>query len=196
MTSATTTSPAEARKPLRADARRNYEKVLVAARAAFGEVGSSASLEDIARDAGVGIGTLYRHFPTRQDLFEAVYVDQVDELCASAIKLAALPPWEAFSEWVRSFVGYMATKRALREVLLASHGSGSEFFTTCRTDLYEAGGPLLKRAQDAGVARTDATIDDVLKLVSGITMVQYDQPQQMERVLSMAIDGLRITNPG
>jgi AcrR family transcriptional regulator len=193
MTSATTSSPTPLQKPLRADARRNYEKLLIAAREAFGAVGSSASLEDIARAAGVGIGTLYRHFPTRQDLFEAVYVDQVDELCVSAAQLASLPPWEAFSVWVRSFVGYMATKRALRDALLAAHGSGSEFFTSCRTDLYAAGAPLLKRAQDAGVVRTDATIDDVLKLVSGITMVQYDQPQQMERVLGMAIDGLRIS---
>lgn len=193
MTIATTASPADSRKPLRADARRNYEKVLVAAREAFGTVGASASLEDIARQAGVGIGTLYRHFPTRQDLFEAVYVDQVDELCTAAVKLAALPPWEAFSGWVHSFVGYMATKRALREALLAAHASGSEFFLNCRADLYTAGEPLLKRAQDAGVVRADATIDDVLKLVSGITMVQYDQPQQMERVLGMAIDGLRLT---
>jgi AcrR family transcriptional regulator len=193
MTSATTTSPTEARKPLRADARRNYDRLLTVAREAFGEDGASASLEDIARKSGVGIGTLYRHFPTRQDLIEAVYVDQVEEICDSAGQFASLPPWEAFSCWLHSFVGYMATKRALRDVLLAAHGSGSEFFTSCRTDLYTAGEPLLKRAQDAGVVRSDAAIDDVLKLVSGITMVQYDQPQQMERVLGMAIDGLRIT---
>jgi AcrR family transcriptional regulator len=193
MTSATTVSPADSRKPLRADARHNYEKLLVAAREAFGEFGSSASLEDIAKKAGVGIGTLYRHFPARQDLIEAVYVDQVNELCAAAATLASLPPWEAFSGWIRGFVGYVATKRALREVLLASHDSGSEFFTTCRTDLYTAGEPLLSRAQGAGVVRGDATIGDVLKLISGVTMVDYDEPAQLDRVLGMAIDGLRIT---
>jgi AcrR family transcriptional regulator len=204
MTSATSTSPTDSpaasqqvpedlvRRPLRADARRNYEKLVAAAREAFSEVGSSASLEDIARRAGVGIGTLYRHFPTRQDLFEAVYVNEVNSLCASASELGTLPPWEAFSCWLHSFVGYMATKRALREELAASLEKDSNFFATCRTALYGAGEPLLKRAQDAGLVRSDATLDDVMKLVGGITMVHYDDPQQIERVLGMVIDGLRV----
>jgi AcrR family transcriptional regulator len=131
MTSATTLPSAD-RRPLRADARRNYDKLITAAREAFGEVGSSASLEDIARQAGVGIGTLYRHFPTRQALIEAVYVDQVDTLCASAVEFGSLPPWEGFSGWLHNFVGYMATKRALRDALIASLGRDSEFFGYCR----------------------------------------------------------------
>ncbi|WP_243420777.1 helix-turn-helix domain-containing protein [Micromonospora globispora] len=85
-----------ARRPKRADARRNYEALVAAAREAFGERGTSASLEEIARRAQVGIGTLYRHFPTRQELLEAVYVDEVEALCRSAAELADLPPWDAF----------------------------------------------------------------------------------------------------
>jgi AcrR family transcriptional regulator len=191
MTSATTTLPPQDRKPLRADARRNYDKLITAAREAFGAVGSSASLEDIARQAGVGIGTLYRHFPTRQDLIEAVYVDQVDTLTAAAAEFSSLPPWEAFSSWLHSFVSYMATKRALRDALIASLGRDSEFFAYCRTSMHEAGAPLMKRAQEAGVVRSDATLDDVMKLVGGISMVHFDDPKQVEKVLGMAIDGLR-----
>jgi AcrR family transcriptional regulator len=190
MTSATTLPLAD-RRPLRADARRNYDKLITAAREAFGEVGSSASLEDIARQAGVGIGTLYRHFPNRQALIEAVYVDQVDTLCASAVEFGSLPPWEGFSGWLHNFVGYMATKRALRDALIASLGRDSEFFGYCRAAMYGAGEPLLKRAQAAGAVRGDATLDDVMKLVGGISMVHFDDPDQVKKVLSMAIDGLR-----
>src|SRR3954453_8941279 len=106
-------------RPKRADARRNYEKLLAAAREAFTEADRDASLEDIARRAGVGIGTLYRNFPTRSDLVEAVYVDEVDALSRSAAELAELEPWEALSAWLRRFVGYVATKQALTEELFA-----------------------------------------------------------------------------
>src|ERR1700716_2419407 len=100
-------------RPKRADARRNYEKVVAAAREAFAEHGASASLEEIARRAEVGIGTLYRHFPNRQALLEAVYVEEVEELCRSAADFAELPPWEALVAWLHRFVAYLAAKRAL-----------------------------------------------------------------------------------
>src|SRR3954452_4684795 len=106
-------------RPKRADALRNYEKLVAAARAAFTEADRGASLEDIARRAGVGIGTLYRNFPTRSDLVEAVYVDEVDALSRSAAELAGLEPWEALSAWLRRFFGYVATKQALTEELFA-----------------------------------------------------------------------------
>src|SRR5262245_58081531 len=99
MTSAKTVPEVLARRPKRADARRNYEKLVVAAREAFAEDGTAASLEDIARRAGVGIGTLYRHFPTRQDLLEAAYVEEVEAISRSAEDLAELPPWEALVVW-------------------------------------------------------------------------------------------------
>src|ERR1700750_3030227 len=104
-------------RPKRADARRNYEKVLEAARAAFAEGGESTSLEEIARRAEVGIGTLYRHFPNRQALLEAVYAGEVENLANHAQQFAEYEPWEGFAAWVRGLVGYMATKQALAQEL-------------------------------------------------------------------------------
>src|ERR1700734_1041018 len=93
-------------RPKRADALRNYDKLIAAARDAFAQDGVSTSLEEIARRAGVGIGTLYRHFPNRQALLEAVYVDEVEALCRSAADHAELPPWEALVGWLHRFVAY------------------------------------------------------------------------------------------
>ena len=185
----TVTGPA-ARRPLRADAQRNYEKLLAAAREAFAE-DSSVTLEEIARRAQVGIGTLYRHFPTRPDLLESVYVVEVEELCRTARELSELPPWEALVAWLHRYVGYVGTKRALAEELSSSLGRDSEVFRGCRESIFTEAGPLLSRAQEAGVARADATFDDVLRLVSGITMMTFKDDSQMEKVLDMALDGLR-----
>jgi AcrR family transcriptional regulator len=191
MASASQVPEVFSRRPKRADARRNYEALTSAAREAFAEDGVSASLEDIARRAQVGIGTLYRHFPTRQDLFESVYVDEVEALCRTADDLADLPPWDALAGWLRRFVRYIATKRALAEAL----NHDSELFRTCREMTYTAGEPLLKRAQQAGVARSDTSFDDVLRLLSGITMIHFAEPGQLERVLDLAFDGLRYQPP-
>ena len=176
-----------ARRPKRADARRNYHALIAAARDAFAENGATASLEDVARRAGVGIGTLYRNFPTRQHLFEAVYVEEVRALSRSAEDFAELPPWDAFVAWLHRFVAYAATKRALAEQLLHD----SEIFRTCRTEIYAAGEPLMRRAQAAGVVRDDIGFDDVLRLISGLTMAQFPSPGQRDRVLGVALDGLR-----
>src|SRR5436305_10378542 len=105
-------------RPKRADALRNYEKVLTAAREAFAERGSATSLEEIARRAGVGIGTLYRNFPSRQALLEAVYVDEVESLARSSAEFEILPPWDAFAAWAHRLVEYLATKHALAHELL------------------------------------------------------------------------------
>jgi AcrR family transcriptional regulator len=182
-------------RPKRADARRNYDKVLAAARAAFAEQGTHASLEDIARRAGVGIGTLYRHFPSRQDLLEAVYVDEVEALCQSAADFADLPPWEALVSWLNRFVGYVATKRALAEELVATVGMESEVFKRCHDAISTAGKPLLQRAQQAQAVRSDAAFNDVIRLVSGVTMIKGASPDEIERILAMALDGLRYTPP-
>ncbi|MEV0157565.1 helix-turn-helix domain-containing protein [Micromonospora sp. NPDC050686] len=176
-----------ARRPKRADARRNYDALIAAAREVFGECGAGASLEEIARRAGVGIGTLYRNFPGRRDLFEAVYVEEVRALSASAADLADLAPWEALVGWLHRFVAYVGTKRALAEELVHD----SEVFRNCRTEIYAAGGPLLRRAQAAGAARPDADFDDVVRLISGITAYQFPDPAQRDRVLAIALDGLR-----
>src|ERR1700681_3384245 len=121
-------------RPMRADARRNYEKLVASARAVCTADGTSAPLEDIAERAEVGIGTLYRHFPTRQALLEAVYVDEVEAMARAAEELSELPPWEALSAWFHQYVGFAATKRALNEALLEA-APDSDVLLLCRTAL-------------------------------------------------------------
>ena len=178
-------------RPKRADARRNYDKVLDSAREAFAEGGEATSLEEIARRAGVGIGTLYRHFPNRQALLEAVYVGEVEEVCRSAGRLTELEPWDALNAWFESLVGYLATKRALAHELLDYMDMEAPLFKTCRAGLFEAGEPLLRRAQDAGAVRPDVTIADVIQLVAGIGKIPTADQQQIEHILRIALDGLR-----
>jgi AcrR family transcriptional regulator len=179
------------RRPKRADARRNYDKLIAAGREAFTESDRAASLEDIARRAGVGIGTLYRHFPTRTDLIEAVYVEEVETLCRSADDLSDAPPWDALVVWLHRFIGYVATKHALAEELFAVADRDSEVFKSCRGAFYAAGEPLLQRAQQAGAVRPDVSIDDVVKMVGGIAKIQGTDPETVDRILSVALDGLR-----
>lgn len=185
---AVTDSGAAVRRPRRADARRNFDALLGAARQAFAVHGTEDSLEDIARRAGVGIGTLYRNFPTRQDLFDTVYVDEVEELCDAAAEVAGLPPWEACDAWLRGLVGYVATERAVSEAL----NRDAKMFRSCRDAMYAAGEPLLARAQEAGEARRDASFDDVLRMITGITPVGFVDDEQRERVLGIALDGVRV----
>src|SRR6266478_6346766 len=116
-------------RPMRADARRNYDKLVAGARAVFTEDGTSAALEDVAERAGVGIGTLYRHFPTRQALLEAVYVDEVEAMARAAADLFELPPWEALSQWLHQYVGFAATKRALNEALMETDPNSNILLT-------------------------------------------------------------------
>ena len=136
----TTTDPSAPPQPpaqhKRADARRNHDKLIEAAREAFAQAGADASLEEIARQAEVGIGTLYRNFPTRQALLEAVYIDEVEALGRSAAELADLPPWDALAAWLRRFVDYSATKRALAQQLSASIGGETNVFQLCRGAIY------------------------------------------------------------
>jgi AcrR family transcriptional regulator len=180
-----------ARRPKRADARRNYDKLIAAAREAFTEKDRSASLEDIARRAGVGIGTLYRHFPARADLIEAVYLEEVEALCQSADDLHDAPPWDALDRWLHRFIGYMTTKQALAEELFATTDRDAEIFKSCRTAFYGAGEPLVRRAQEAGAVRPDVSIDDVVKMVGGIAKIQGADAATIERILGVALDGLR-----
>lgn len=178
-------------RPKRADARRNYEQLVAAARAAFTEADRSASLEDIARRAGVGIGTLYRHFPTRSDLIEAVYVEEVEALARSAEDVADDDPWDALIRWLHGFVGYIATKQALADELFAIAEHNADVFSNCRAALNAAGRPLLERAQAAGEVRADATIEDVIRMVGAIAKMPASEPDEIERVLDIALDGLR-----
>jgi AcrR family transcriptional regulator len=186
MTSAETVPEVAAPRPMRADARRNYEKLLAAGREAFTEAGSSASLEEIARRAGVGIGTLYRHF-----LLEAVYVEEVEALCRSADDLRDREPWDALVAWLHRFVDYVATKEALREELFAYIDHDADVFQHCHKLFYGAGDPLLARAQQARLVREDTDITDVVRMVAGIAKMPSATPEQIDRVLDMALDGLR-----
>ena len=184
-------------RPRRADAQRNYEKVLAAAREAFAEGGESTSLEEIARRADVGIGTLYRNFPNRQALLEALYVDEVEEVCRAAVDLQEDgDPWEALNSWVERFIGYIATKRALAAELLNYLEPDAPLFHACRGTLFTAGEPLLKRAQEAGVVRSDVTIADVIQMVVGIAKIPTSEPEQVERLVHVALDGLRYRPEG
>jgi AcrR family transcriptional regulator len=178
-------------RPKRADAQRNYEKVLAAAREAFAEGGESTALEEIARRAGVGIGTLYRHFPSRQALLEALYVGEVEDIARSAAELGDSDPWEALTSWFVRFIGYIATKRALADELVNYLDPDAPLFQVCRTSLYEAGEPLLRRAQEASVARPDVTISEVIQMVAGIAKIPATDPGQTEHILRVALDGLR-----
>jgi AcrR family transcriptional regulator len=191
MSTAETSAQALIERPKRADARRNYEKVLAAAREAFAEGGESTALEEIARRAGVGIGTLYRHFPNRQALLEALYVDEVEEVCRSAAALEGADPWEALSGWFERFIAYMGTKRALAAELLNYLDQDAPLFQVCRTSMFEAGEPLLKRAQEAGVVRPDVNIGEVIQMVVGIAKIPASDQRQTEHIVRVALDGLR-----
>jgi len=181
----------ECARSQRSDARRNHDKVLAAARESFAETGVSTSLEAIARRAEVGIGTLYRHFPTRQALLEAVYLDEVRQLCTDATELTQLPPWESFVAFLHRLAEYLAAKKALANELLAYVEPGAEFFQTCRSDLFLASQPILDRAQQAGEVRLDTSITEVVQLVGGIAKIDTTAPGQREHILDIALDGLR-----
>jgi AcrR family transcriptional regulator len=175
--------------PKRADARRNYERILTVARKAFAEGGESTSLEEIARGADVGIGTLYRHFPSRQALLETLYVKEVHEVCRSASP-SEQDPWRALSVWCEELIDYLCTKRALAQELLKYLDEDAPLFQECRRTVYDAGEPLLERAQDAGVVRADVDLSDLLQMLGGISRMP-NEPAQVRHVVRIALDGLR-----
>jgi AcrR family transcriptional regulator len=183
--------PALADRPKRADARRNYDKLVAAAREVFAEQGTDATLEEISRRAGVGIGTLYRHFPARQNLVEAAYVDGVEEVCAAARRHDGEEPWEALTGWLHELVAFAATKRVLADEMFAVMDRQAPFFRSCSGVIYDAGEPLLKRAQEAGVVRDDVDIAVVTKMVSGIANLRTVDAEQIQRIVAVALDGLR-----
>jgi len=178
-------------RAMRADAKRNYDKIVTAARETFAENGSATSLEAVARRAGVGIGTLYRHFPTRQALLEAVYIGEVQQLCSATQELLALPPWEGFVALSHRLVTYLATKKALAHELMNYVDREAAFFKSCRADLFIAGEPVLRRAQEAKVVRADTNFTEIIQLVGGIAKIEETADGQREHILDIALDGLR-----
>jgi AcrR family transcriptional regulator len=192
-------SASQAGPSKRADARRNYERLLAAAAAAFAEHGADdVSLEEIARRAGVGIGTLYRHFPARQVLLEAVYKDQVDALDALAAKLlVAESPGDALGAWMRAFLAFGRTKRSLSAALVETIGKNSELMSVCSMILRGRTEELLSRAQKAGEARPEVKPIDLIRLTHGLIMATETapaDPDQPDRLISLVIDSV-VTNP-
>lgn len=182
----------EADRPLRADARRNRARLLEAAGAAFAEHGTAASLEDVARRAGVGIGTLYRHFPSRDDLIEAVIHDEVDEIVASGAALVgADDPVDALRTWLRAIVAHAARFRGLAASLAAAADGTGCLADACNRKAATAAA-LLERARQAGALRADAAVDDVLDLVSALAWVaEQGRRDDVDRLLDIVLDGLR-----
>jgi AcrR family transcriptional regulator len=179
-------------RPLRADAQRNRDQILVAASAAFSKCGLEATLEGIAKDAGVGIGTLYRHFPTRELLIEAAYRNELAAVCAAAPELLdKMPPAEALRAWMDRFVDYMTRKLGMADALRAVIASGANPYAQSFELLVGA----IKRLLDAGVAageiRPDVSADDVLVSLSGVALAAGSKRDQADRLLNLLLDGLR-----
>jgi AcrR family transcriptional regulator len=183
-------------RPMRADARRNYERLLNVAVEAFAEHGEGASLDDIAKRAGVGSGTLYRHFPTRHALLEAAYLDRVEAIAARADELAAeLPPGEALVEWLYELGAGMIRMRGLRALLgPAVTQGGSTVATACGDSLRSAAGRLVRAAQEEGMLRRDVDPIDVLRLAHGVSTAAEladGEGGHIRRYLALLTEGLR-----
>jgi len=183
-------------RPRRADARRNYEQLIEQARRAFAESGVDASLDEIARRAGVASGTLYRHFPTRLDLIEAVLAGQLAELAALGRGLlTAEDEFEALATWLRATLTHALTYRGLSAAVMNSaldHENG--LVSTWHAELFEVGAALLARARAAGTVTAEADEVDVLKLVGAIAWAAQDTPDsaaQASRLLALLVNGLR-----
>ena len=184
----------KARRKPRADAARNRERVLAAAKTVFSAGGPEASLEAVARTAGVGIGTLYRHFPTREALFEAVYRREVQQLADLAERLKEeAEPVEALRQWMRSNVRFVATKKGMSAALALAAYKPSDLFSYSFDQLSRAVGGLLDRAIAAGEMREDISPEDLIRALVGMCYM-YDQPGWQKSVLRLVdvfVDGMR-----
>jgi AcrR family transcriptional regulator len=181
-------------RPLRADAQRNRDRLLAVAARAFSEDGPEVTLESIAKDAGVGIGTLYRHFPTREALVEATYRHELARLCDAATDLlAARPADQATRQWMDGFIVYMTTKRGMADALRAVVASGGDPFAESLGRLIGAITTLLEAGAAAGTIRADVEPGDVLASLSGVSLIAGEPPQreQASRLLDLLMDGLR-----
>ncbi|MFG2770688.1 TetR/AcrR family transcriptional regulator [Streptomyces sp. NPDC048350] len=183
---------------MRADARRNHERLLTEARAVFAEHGTDASLEDVARRAGVGIGTLYRHFPTREALINAVFQEALAALLQRGRELAeAEEPCPALVEWLRSLITHAGEYRGLsRALMTAMSGSrdARSALAQCGVPLRAAGETLLSRAQEAGTVRGDVSIGDLMQLTNAIALAAEQSPEDEEladRLLALTLRGLK-----
>lgn len=191
------TEQAVAARPQRADACRNRERLVEAARAVFASRGSSTTVEEIARAADVGVGTLYRHFPRRIDLVEAVYREDVQGLVTLAAELSASAgAWEALVEWLEGFVRYAQAKRTFLTELHEAFEKSPDLALQSRERIADAVGAVLSRAQAAGAARTDLDQYDLMQLVGGMCMARNGTLEQNQRLLTFLLDGIRARPDG
>jgi AcrR family transcriptional regulator len=189
-TEQTTADPAL--RPMRADASRNRARLVEAARAVFTARGSSATVEEIAKAADVGVGTLYRHFPRRIDLVEAVYREDVDELVGHAREEDdATDAWQGLIDWLDAFVRYAQAKRTFLTELHEAFEKNPDLAVESREKIARAAGTVLRRAQDAGVARPDVGQEDLMQLVGGMCMARNATLEQNQRLLTFVLDGIR-----
>ncbi|MFG3001868.1 TetR/AcrR family transcriptional regulator [Streptomyces sp. NPDC048340] len=183
-------------RPMRADARRNYDRIVAAAESLVAEHGAEASLEEIARHAGVGSATLHRHFPSRQLLLEAVFKGRVNALCATARDLLSDPdPGGALVSWLRAVCAHAVANRGLGVAVMHGTRDGDPTLgSTCHAMITSVGHELLDRARHVNAVRPDVTITQLLKLVGAIasaTEEDPDGPVEADRLLGLAIDGVR-----
>ncbi|MEW1735320.1 TetR/AcrR family transcriptional regulator [Nocardia beijingensis] len=181
-------------RPLRADARRNRDRLVEVAVRAFSQDGADVTLEAIAKEAGVGIGTLYRHFPTREALVDAAYRNELARLCDSVDGLLGdLPPDRALRTWMDRFVDYTTTKRGMGDALRAVIASGGDPFSESRARLTAAVTSLLRAGEAAGTLRADVPAEDLLVGLSGISLATEspERREQAGRLLDLLVDGLR-----
>ncbi|WP_062349651.1 TetR/AcrR family transcriptional regulator [Herbidospora yilanensis] len=177
---------------MRADARRNYERLLTEAGAAFAERGTEASLEDIAKAAGVGVGTLYRHFPTRQDLIVAVLHDRFEAMAAVARDLTCDDPGRALREWLLAQLRHITATRGLTaELVVAVNNPESPLYGSCEALVSTSSG-LLAAAKDAGVVRPDLTHADLATVVHGIAWSCESDPVRQERLIDLFLEGVLV----
>ncbi|MEU3916802.1 helix-turn-helix domain-containing protein [Streptomyces sp. NPDC029004] len=191
---ATSTAVGSAR-PMRADARRNYERLLTEARAVFAEYGTDASLEEIARRSGVGIGTLYRHFPNRHAMMSAVFQEALAALLERSGELAsAEQPCGALVEWLRALITHAGEYRGLARALMSASHDKTSALSACSVPLREAGERLLIRAQESGAVRADVSIGDLMQLTNAIALAAEEEPGDAEladRLLTLTLRGLK-----
>ncbi|MEU2667361.1 helix-turn-helix domain-containing protein [Streptomyces sp. NPDC007164] len=182
-------------RPMRADARRNYDRLLGEARTAFAEHGTDASLEDIARRAGVGIGTLYRHFPNRHALMNAVFQEALTSLITRSRELAqARQPCAGLVEWLGAIITHAGEYRGLAQALMSTSRDETSALSQCNVPLREAGAVLLVRAQASGAVRPDVSIGDLLQLTNAIALAAEQSPDDPElagRLLMLTLQGLK-----
>jgi AcrR family transcriptional regulator len=186
----------QARKP-RADSARNRQLLVDAAKAGFSEVGLNVSLEEIARRADVGIGTLYRHFPNREAVVEAVYRREVEQLAEAVPQLLEIsPPGEALHKWMHLFVDYIATKRLIAPSLGTAAGRTSALYATSAELITRAISTLVKRAIGSGDVRKDVDPSDLLRALIGVSYGNPDQGWEASarRLIDILMDGLRRKN--